>query len=218
MYREDINDFCIAGTIANNIYNKTRNPAGYSDNVCVPETEATRMAKTSAYNMTMISLARKNVRDCWSLSSHLSTYKTIGDDAYTFALSINLYLWKKTLWNDDMVTDFSEIWIYRRFVTLYQKFVLEKSTQNVMISLHNRYSILLDVCQGFFIVPQLSESQTVKSRFPIAFLISLLIRLQDNVKGRDINTIITQLSIVEKFSKSFGITFVFSITLYIFTV
>jgi hypothetical protein len=70
-----------------------------------------------------ISLAGKNILDCWSLSSHLLTYKTIGDDASPYQL-----IYGRKLWNDELVTDFSEIWIYRRFVTLYQKMVLGKST------------------------------------------------------------------------------------------
>jgi hypothetical protein len=121
VYGEDIN--YLFWRYSQYIYNKARNPGYYSDNVCIiPETEATRTAKTSAYNMA-ISLSRKNFLDCWSLSSHLLTYKTIGDDASPYQL-----IYGRKLWNDELVTDFSEIWIYRRFVTLYQKMVLGKST------------------------------------------------------------------------------------------
>jgi hypothetical protein len=79
-----------------------------------------------------------------------------------------------------------------------------------MISLHNR--LYYNRCVSrIFIVPQLS-AQTVKSKFPIAFLISLLIRLQDNVTGRyQYNNATVN---CRKVQQVFGITFVFS-TLYI---
>ncbi len=81
----------------------------------------------------------------------------------------------------------------------------------MMISLHNR--LYYNRCVSrIFIVPQLS-AQTVKSKFPIAFLISLLIRLQDNVTGRYQYNNAT-VNNFRKVQQVFGITFVFY-TLYI---